>query len=130
MSATLIEQPTRTYARSSSNSKSSLNYCAQCGRLCEDNPDLCAECGGEHFQRVSQAGTIYSYTNVRQCNGSFVLALVQLTEGPLVMGRIVGVDRELRIGLAVQYMSLAQGGVESASRGVSFEPRGAQDACL
>ena len=127
MSATLIERPNRTYARSNSNSKSSLSYCAECGRLCDDNLETCAECGAEHFQRVSQEGTIYSYTNVHQSGGSFVLALVQLTEGPLVMGRVFGVDRELRIGLPVQFISLAQRGVDSASRGLSFGPQGARD---
>ena len=130
MSATLVERPARTYPRSSSNSRSILNYCDQCGRLSDETGEACVECGGEHFQRVSQAGTIYSYTSVRQSSGSFVLALVQLTDGPLVMGRVVGVDRELRIGLPVQYMSLAQGGAESAPRGVSFELRAAHAVCF
>jgi len=130
VSATLIERPARTYARSCSNSTSSLNYCDQCGRLSQENLQACVECGGEHFQRVSQAGTIYSYTNVRQSDGSFVLALVRLTDGPLVMGRVVGVDRELRIGLPVQYMNLAEDRVQSVSRGVSFEPRGVHDVRL
>jgi uncharacterized OB-fold protein len=130
VTATLIERSSRTCVRSNSVSRSSLNYCDQCGRLSQESLQACVECGGEHFQRVSQAGTIYSYTNVRQSDGSFVLALVELTDGPLVMGRVVGVNRELRIGLPVQYMNLAEDGVESASRGVSFEPQGAHDVCL
>jgi uncharacterized OB-fold protein len=114
VSATLIERPIRTSARSS------LNYCAECGHLSEETLQACAECGGEDFHRVAREGAIYSYTTVRQSGGSFVLALVQLTEGPLVMGRVIGVDRELKVGLAVQFLSLAQ-------PGVSFGPRGAGD---
>jgi len=124
MPATVIERRCRTYA------KTSLNYCAECGRLSEESLPGCAECGGENFQRVSQAGTIYSYTIVRQSEGSFVLALIQLAEGPLVMGRVVGVDRELRIGLPVQFVGAGHDGLESAFRGVSFGPRGAGDVCL
>jgi uncharacterized OB-fold protein len=130
VSATLIERPTRTYAKGSSNSRSGLNYCGQCGRLSQENLRACVECGGEHFERVSQAGTIYSYTNVRQSDGSFMLALVQLIDGPLVMGRVIGGDRELRIGLPVRYVDLAQNRVESAFRGVSFEPRESHDGHL
>jgi len=103
-----------------------LNYCAECGRLYKGNLDVCANCGGEQFKRVSQAGTIYSYTTVRQTAGSFVLALVQLTEGPLVMGRVIGVG-ELRIGLPVEFVNLAESGDDSATRGVTFAPQGAGD---
>jgi len=121
MTASCIERPTRTIARRG------LNYCAECGRLCKENLEACASCGGEQFKRVSQAGTIYSYTNVRQADGSFVLALVRLMDGPLVMGRVVGVDRELRIGLPVEFANFAESGDDSAARGVSFAPQEAGD---
>jgi len=124
MPATVVERPSRTTTRMS------LNYCAECGRLTEDSLRACSECGSELFKRVPHIGTIYSYTTVRQSTGSFVLALVQLAEGQLVTGRVVGVDHDLRIGLPVEFVNLAENGDDPASRGVSFGPRCASDVCF
>jgi len=114
--ATVIERPSRAIA------KRGLNYCAECGRLSEENLRACADCGGEQFKRVPHVGTIYSYTTVRRSSGSFVLALVQLAEGRLVTGRVVGAGPELRIGLPVQFVRPEESGDDSGARGVSFGP--------
>ena len=97
-----------------------MTYCADCGRLSYGNEGVC-KCGeSEKLEHVSRVGEIYSYTTVHQSAGSFVLALVRLSDGPLVTGRIVDVDRELKIGLPVDFMPDAEPLPSSESGGLSF----------
>src|ERR1700730_14503468 len=98
MSTVLLERSSRAHLHKY------LTYCADCGRLSNHNQDVC-KCGeSDTLEHVSHLGEIYSYTTVHQSAGSFVLALVQLSDGPLVTGRIVGIDRELKVGLPVEFM--------------------------
>ena len=118
MSTVLMERSSRAYLHKY------LTYCADCGRLCYDNEGLC-KCGGsETLEHVSHVGEIYSYTTVHQSSGSFVLALVKLSGGPLVTGRIVGVDRELKVGLPVEFLPETEPLPGSESGGLSFCPLG------
>jgi uncharacterized OB-fold protein len=122
MSTVLLERSDRAYLHKY------LTYCADCGRLSYDNEGLC-KCGGsETLEHVSHLGEIYSYTTVHQCAEPFVLALVRLSEGPLVTGRIVGIDRELKVGLPVEFMPDAEPLPGSESGGLSFCLLGANAA--
>jgi len=103
-----------------------LTYCTDCGRLSYDDESVCRCSGSETLEHVSHVGEIYSYTTVHQSAGSFVLALVELSGGPLVTARIVGVDRELKIGLPVEFIPDAESVPSSRSGGLSFCPLGAK----
>ena len=103
-----------------------LTHCIDCGRLSPDSDDVCNHCGSDTLEQVSHVGEIYSYTIVRQGEGSFVLALVELSGGPMVTGRIIGVDRELRIGLPVELIPAAQPCSGKGSGGLSFRRLGAK----
>jgi uncharacterized OB-fold protein len=99
VSTILLEQPRRAHLFKP------LTHCDECGRLSCEGDTACNRCGAEALERVSRIGEIYSYTTVNQSGGEyFVLALVQLSGGPMVMGRIVGVDRELKIGSSVEFV--------------------------
>jgi uncharacterized protein len=95
--------------------------CAE-GRLVLPRCDDCAEyiwyprlfcpfCGSHSvtYVEVSGLGTVYSFTVVRRGTGPFrdaapyVLAMVQLAEGPTMMTNVVGVDPDdVSIDQAVQ----------------------------
>jgi uncharacterized OB-fold protein len=101
-----------------------LIYCAGCGRLCESHGRLC-DCGDRAIrQRVSLFGEIYSYTIVYQGFNSFVLALVQLSDGSRVTAQIVDVRCELHIGTPVMFVSNTEAS-NSSSRRLQFTPRNA-----
>jgi len=100
-----------------------LTHCDECGRLSCEGDRACDRCGAEALERVSRIGEIYSYTTVNQSAGDFVLALVQLSGGPMVMGRIVGVDRELRIGSSVEFVPDPDPLLGSGAGGLCFRLR-------
>lgn len=115
MSTALLEQPLVFHHVPASRY---LNYCGDCGRLSCENEETCPRCGGGVLEQVSQTGEIYSYTTVHESDGSFVLALVQLSSGPLVTARIVDVDGESRIGLPVRFTTRT----EISAAGIFFAP--------
>jgi hypothetical protein len=98
----------------------SLLYCQDCGRLSNEALMVCPRCGGEALEQVSHAGEIYSYTTASSSRGDVRLALVQLCDGPLLMARISGTDRKLRIGMRVEFAPSALS--DTASCGSVFCP--------
>ncbi len=88
-----------------------LRRCNSCGFVIWYPRDLCPECGSldtEWFEG-SGRGTIYTFTVTRRGQGRwreaapYVLAYVELDEGPRVMTNIVDCDVDaLSIGLAVE----------------------------
>ncbi|HEX4144125.1 MAG TPA: OB-fold domain-containing protein [Pirellulales bacterium] len=102
-----------------------LTHCPDCGRLSYENEDAC-QCGGdEKPYPVSRYGEIYSYTKVHHGAAPFVLALVRLAGGQLVTGRLLGIDREPKIGLPVELADTEQSS-SSGSNGISFCLRSAK----
>jgi uncharacterized protein len=88
-----------------------LKRCQDCGSVIWYPRAICPECSSldtEWFE-ASGRGRVYSYTvNYRgegayQDCGPFVLAYVELDEGPRVMTNIVGTDdADLAVGLPVE----------------------------
>jgi uncharacterized OB-fold protein len=120
MSALLEHLPTRTHV------SRLVTRCRDCGRLSNAREETCERCGGEALEQVSPVGEIYSYTTVRHSAAPFVLALVQLSSGQLVTARIIATDRELRIGLPVEFASGPQLLSETEAAGPLFLPTGGQ----
>lgn len=85
--------------------------CEDCGNAQLYPRDRCTRCRGPvSWVEASGRGTVYSFTVVRQQYQRpfrdwvpYVVALVDLDEGPRLMTNIVGVDpEEVSIGMAVR----------------------------
>jgi uncharacterized OB-fold protein len=88
-----------------------VQHCDRCGHHQLYPRSLCLGCGGPvSWVQASGRGTVYSYTVIRQNHSRpfrdwipYVVALVDLAEGPRVMTNIVGCDPEqVSVGMAVQ----------------------------
>lgn len=88
-----------------------LPCCDACGFVIWYPRMFCPDCGSTavHWIEASGAGTVYSYTVTRKGQGAYrdagpyVMAYVELAEGPRVMTNIVGVDPgAVHIGQAVR----------------------------
>ena len=86
-----------------------LQHCQHCGHVLFYPRTHCDACQSEHlvWQRASGAGVIASYTVVRRSvsadfEAPYVIALVDLVEGPRMMSQIVDVDFDaLAVGVSV-----------------------------
>lgn len=93
-----------------------VRQCEDCASLIWYPRAICPECGSlrTRWQRVSGRGRVYSYTVNHRGEGAyrdaapFVLAYVELDEGPRLMTNIVAADGsadvagELAVGLPVE----------------------------
>ena len=105
-----------------------VQRCSSCGAHQLYGRDRCLVCRGPvEWVPASGRGTVYSYTVIRQNYARpfrdqlpYVVALVDLAEGPRVMTNVVGCDpEEVSIGLAVR----ARFEVVSEAAGIAlFEP--------
>lgn len=82
-----------------------LKFCDACGRTHWYPRLVCPHCHGDafHWKDASGRATVYSFSVIRTVEEPFVLAYVQLEEGPIMMTNIVdcGVE-EVHIGQSVQ----------------------------
>lgn len=104
---------TREFWESAKQGKLVFQYCSKCKTLQAYPKPWCSECGSEEltWKEVSGEGTIYSYTIPRQVVDNspafaekmpFVVAIVQLREGPRIYSNIVDLDPEkVAIGMKV-----------------------------
>lgn len=88
-----------------------LRRCTDCETVYHYPRALCPDClsGDTEWTEASGEGVIYSYTVIRQTRGEYsdatpyVLAYVELVEGPRVMTNVVGNDPDdLEVGQAVE----------------------------
>ena len=88
-----------------------IQECAACGHRQFYPRALCARCGGEPgWLECSGSGTVHTFTVVRQMGMRpfrdelpYVVAMVELEEGPMMMGNVTGCDPDaVRIGLPVE----------------------------
>lgn len=88
-----------------------VQRCDDCGAMQLYGRALCLQCGGPvSWVDASGRGTVYSYTVIRQNHQRpwremlpYVVALVDLEEGPRLMTNVVGCDPEaVSVGMPVQ----------------------------
>lgn len=89
-----------------------IQRCASCGQAIFYPRVNCTRCGSTELgsEDASGAGTVYTYTVARRPThrafadaGPYVIAIVELAEGPHVTTNIVDCDPdEVRIGMAVE----------------------------
>ncbi len=101
--------------------------CPHCGWLAIPPRAACSACGERDWERVRLAGTgtVASFTVVRGLPGRrapeapYAVALVHLTEGVSLLGRIVDIPtHSLTVGQAVRFRPL----VEVNQTGIAFGP--------
>lgn len=87
-----------------------LQRCSSCAQYRFYPTPVCGNCGSLEatWQRVQGSGEVYSFTVVHKPAAPafsraspVVLLLVSLTEGPTMMGNLIGSDSGLRIGANV-----------------------------
>ena len=83
-----------------------LPYCQECRQTHWHPRAFCPHCGGEqlHWKPASGNATLHTFSIIyRAREPSYVLAYVQLDEGPLALSNIVGADAAgLRIGMRLR----------------------------
>lgn len=87
-----------------------VQRCAQCGTWEWTPKVVCSDCLKEAlvWTQVSGKATVYSFSIVRRPQSEafevpYVVAIVELEEGPRLMANVVGVDvKAVHIGMAVE----------------------------
>ncbi|ARP78556.1 Zn-ribbon domain-containing OB-fold protein [Bordetella genomosp. 6] len=83
-----------------------LPYCQDCGRTHWHPRAFCPECGSDRLRWQPAAGTatLHTFSAIHRGQAPvYVLAYVQLDEGPLAMTNIVGADAaDLYIGMRLR----------------------------
>lgn len=107
----VADQDTRPYFEGCARGELVLQRCPGCGAVQHRPRALCASCLGpvEHFV-ASGRGRVYTFTVTHQNQAPgfreacpYVLAYVDLDEGPRLLTNLVGCDpAEVRIGMPVQ----------------------------
>jgi uncharacterized OB-fold protein len=86
-----------------------LQQCGACGKFIYYPRPLCPHCFSDRLEwkKVSGRGTVYSYTVARYSptpafkEVPFVLAIVELDEGPRMTTNVVAPPEQVRIGMPV-----------------------------
>lgn len=86
-----------------------LQHCAKCGAFVYYPRYRCPTCFSEdlEWRPVSGRGKVYSYTVVRRAStrsfgdGPYVLAIVELDEGPRITTNIVAPPEQVRVDMPV-----------------------------
>ncbi|MEM6581566.1 MAG: Zn-ribbon domain-containing OB-fold protein [Pseudomonadota bacterium] len=90
---------TRPYWEGAKAGKLMVQYCKDCGEFQFYPRIICSNCGGDNpeWREVSGRGRIASYTVVRHpisaaYEAPYVVALIDLEEGPRMMSSLIEVD--------------------------------------
>ena len=123
----------RPFWEASARGEFRIQVCERCGARIFYARPACTECGARElrWQASSGRGTVYSYTIARRpthpafaARVPYVIAIVELEEGPRVTTNITGCDPEtVAIGMPVEVA------FEEAVDGIAipvFQPRAAQ----
>jgi uncharacterized protein len=106
-----VNAETRPFWNATAEGRLSLPHCTSCGFVIWYPRARCPECGSTdvRWQDATGAGTIYSFSITHKGQGAYrdagpyVLAYVELDEGPRVLTNIVDCDPEaLEIGQRVR----------------------------
>jgi len=109
--APYVSPETRPFWSAAKAGRLTLPFCTACGVAIWYPKAFCSTCGSldVDWRDVSGLATVYSHTQVHRGEGayrevdSFVLALVDLDEGPRVLTNIVDIDpAAIAIGQRVQ----------------------------
>jgi uncharacterized OB-fold protein len=98
-----------------------IQHCPSCGNRQWYPRAICTACGeNAEWQQTSGRGTVHTFTVIRQNYAKpfreelpYVVAMIELDEGPMLMGNVTDVDVEtVHIGMPVEvYMIEAEEGL-------------------
>jgi uncharacterized protein len=107
-----IDPESQTYWTAAREGRLLIKRCADCGKAHHYPRELCPHCHSDRvtWEQASGKGTVYTYTVARRPAGPafkgdtpYVVALVELAEGPRMMTNLITVAPErVRIGMPVQ----------------------------
>ncbi|MGH9027755.1 MAG: Zn-ribbon domain-containing OB-fold protein [Acidimicrobiia bacterium] len=91
-----------------------IQRCPACGHRQHYPRAVCTQCGETpEWEQASGRGTVYTYTVVRQNYAKpfrdelpYVVAMIDLEEGPRVMGNVDGPVDEVHIGMPVEMFTV------------------------
>ena len=106
-----LSDDSRAFWFNCSRGKLVLQRCSDCATTQYYPRNVCTNCGSSNIEWVDSAGkgTVYSYTVVHRAPSPafsqyvpYVLAIIQLSEGPRMMSNIIDCDPgNVRIGMEV-----------------------------
>ena len=97
--------PDEVFAAALAEGRIILQRCRDCGAARHPPALVCAACGSAGLKWIepSGLGIVYSTTTVREREGSYNVAIVELAEGARLMSRVEGVAPEtVAIGMRVK----------------------------
>lgn len=109
--APMVTSTTRKFWEATAEGRFVLQRCDGCATVIWFPKNHCPECHGSELSTfdASGKGTVYSFTIIRKVANAykeatpFVVAYVELAEGPRVMTNIVDCDPEsVRVGMEVE----------------------------
>jgi uncharacterized protein len=101
----------RDYWQAGTEGRLLIQQCPHCGHRQFYPRALCTSCAGEpEWLECTGRGTVHTFTIIRQMGMRpfrnelpYVVAMIELDEGPLIMGNVTDCDPEsVRIGQAVE----------------------------
>jgi uncharacterized OB-fold protein len=107
----VIDEVNAAYWAAAAEGRLLIQECPQCHHRQFYPRALCTRCGGEpEWLECRGRGTVHTFTVVRQMGMRpfrdelpYVVAMVELEEGPMMMGNVTGCDPDaIRIGLPVE----------------------------
>jgi uncharacterized OB-fold protein len=107
---------TRPYWDALEQRKLLLHRCRNCGKAHHYPRAHCPFCFGGNldWEQASGRGTVYSYSVMHRADPPYVMAYIELEEGPVVMSNIVGTPFDkIRIGAPVTVDFIANPGTGS-----------------
>jgi uncharacterized protein len=119
-----------TFWRAAAEGRLLIQKCPECGQRQHYPRHVCTGCGGSpEWEEASGQGVVHTFTVIRQ-NGArpfkdqlpYVVAMVELDEGPRLMGHVTGITPEdVYVGMPVNAYALKV----SDDIGIpNWEPRG------
>lgn len=122
-----VTEDQREFWQAASKGRLVLPRCNRCASVIWYPRHLCPKCGSSDVAwfEATGRGTVYSYTIVHQGEGAyagatpFVIAYVELEEGPRVLTNLLGDTRDWSVGQAVR--AVFDGGIGTGPPLLRFE---------
>lgn len=112
-----LDPVSSVYWRAAAEGRLLIQHCPACGQRQHYPRAVCTRCGGTpEWEEASGRGTVHTFTVIRQNgapgfrdDGPYVVAMIELEEGPRLMGNVSHPVDEVYVGMAVRaYVALAE----------------------
>ena len=109
------ESSYKTYSEGLEEEKLIGSKCENCDKVIAPPREICPQCGEKNLKKIELSGkgkleiftVIYVAPPQLEEKAPYIVAIVELEEGPKVMGRLLNVDsqnpEEIELGIEVEY---------------------------